>query len=434
MNGFKMVVDAIGIFFELYIAFTYFGVIFGKSCLSKKYQIAFYMICVCINFIVSILLDDFPLLIIAVINVTMYFIITYAYQGATAAKVFSAILLYAFFVAFDIISGIILVNIFNINVETAQTNTSYYLQGLLLSRFDVFVLVKLIGMNKKARIASTNFKVSVILMLFSLASVMAICTIASFTYNSTEVRTSLLSSFSIIALILSNVFIFYVFERQGEIEQTKERLKFIQDQLQSQVEHYKELYDAQQETRRIWHDMKNSLMAVSGYISNNENQEALAYIDDLCGSVSKAIHIVDTGCPAIDAILKAKIQKAENSGAVLQYNIVLPKSLNVDMLDLAVLLANGLDNAVEAVENIEQANRVVTLNIMPRQDYIFIMISNPAKGNLNVNELKTTKSDKLNHGFGLENIRTIANKYGGDVNIEYQDTRFTLSVVLQNKL
>ena len=39
-------------------------------------------------------------------------------------------------------------------------------------------------------------------------------------------------------------------------------------------------------------------------------------------------------------------------------------------------------------------------------------------------ELKTTKSDKVNHGIGIGNIRDTAEKYDGDVFFKYADGEF----------
>ena len=44
--------------------------------------------------------------------------------------------------------------------------------------------------------------------------------------------------------------------------------------------------------------------------------------------------------------------------------------------------------------------------------------------------LWTTKMDKGTHGFGLQNIRRVAQKYKGDIDMEADGENFKLSVML----
>ena len=43
---------------------------------------------------------------------------------------------------------------------------------------------------------------------------------------------------------------------------------------------------------------------------------------------------------------------------------------------------------------------------------------------------ETTKSDKTSHGYGLANIRKVAQKYYGDIDICQDEKSFTLTVML----
>ena len=46
---------------------------------------------------------------------------------------------------------------------------------------------------------------------------------------------------------------------------------------------------------------------------------------------------------------------------------------------------------------------------------------------------ETTKKDKGSHGFGLANIRKVAQKYYGDIDISQDENSFTLTVMLMVK-
>ena len=43
---------------------------------------------------------------------------------------------------------------------------------------------------------------------------------------------------------------------------------------------------------------------------------------------------------------------------------------------------------------------------------------------------ETTKKDKGSHGFGLANIRRVAQSYFGDIDISQDENSFTLTIML----
>ena len=65
-------------------------------------------------------------------------------------------------------------------------------------------------------------------------------------------------------------------------------------------------------------------------------------------------------------------------------------------------------------------------------DMLFFKSENPLIKNIHTNGKKilTSKSDKKNHGFGLEIIKDIAKSYDGDVFIDYDNDTFKIIVQL----
>ena len=50
--------------------------------------------------------------------------------------------------------------------------------------------------------------------------------------------------------------------------------------------------------------------------------------------------------------------------------------------------------------------------------------------NVNVENIKTTKKDRVNHGYGLQNIKYVVEKYNGKVTTEYENGCFSLKIEL----
>ena len=45
-------------------------------------------------------------------------------------------------------------------------------------------------------------------------------------------------------------------------------------------------------------------------------------------------------------------------------------------------------------------------------------------------ELKTTKDDKQNHGYGIKNVQSTVNEYGGEISISIRDELFCVSITI----
>ena len=63
---------------------------------------------------------------------------------------------------------------------------------------------------------------------------------------------------------------------------------------------------------------------------------------------------------------------------------------------------------------------------------LFINIQNSYNGTLNKrNEIYlTTKTDKTNHGIGLQNVKRVVKKYDGSIEISDKDNIFDIKIVL----
>lgn len=431
MTGWYTAINLLGNVFEIYIVLEYFRLVFNKKMTTRVSNKVICLGAALLSFPATIILKSNNYFTIFVAIFT-YFGLSCLYLSKIWTRIFLSILIYFFFLAAEIISGAVMTYFLNVNIKITQQNITYYLWGALFSKFLVFIIMKLISIQK-FKYPNHPISVKTILMLtsFPLSSIVSIYVIALSTYKTTETRTNLFSSISVVALMLSNIIVFYLFERQNELEEKNIRLEFMHNLFEMQREHYLDLYHSQEETRRIRHDMKNCLIAISGYLEVGEYQEAEQYISEYTGKIQKATGVINTGCPAIDAILTAKLQKADTVGAKLSYKIMLPENLLIDSIDLAAILANGLDNAIEAVSHL-QGEKTIRLSIMPRQNYLTINILNPVNQTVDVHHLRTTKENSIEHGYGLKNIRMIAEKYSGDVDIKSESTSFRLNLLLKN--
>lgn len=92
-----------------------------------------------------------------------------------------------------------------------------------------------------------------------------------------------------------------------------------------------------------------------------------------------------------------------------------------------------MDNAIEAVEGLsDKSLREIQVKIGVSDQLVFFCFHNYFDGNLNQNgkQLLTKKKESGEHGYGLKNIRRLAEHYGGTAAFEARKKEFTLTVMI----
>ncbi len=185
--------------------------------------------------------------------------------------------------------------------------------------------------------------------------------------------------------------------------------------LNSQVEQFKNYRMQQWETRRIRHDMKNHLLMLSQLAENGDLERIKKYINGLSEEMQSTASELHTGNDTADAIVNAKYAQAERLGIKIEINGMLPSHLNVEAIDICTIFANALDNAIEGIpSDCPEESRIIAINITRRNSMNMITFRNPARVNSSVIS-GTSKDDKVNHGFGIENMKRATQKYNGEL-------------------
>ena len=158
-------------------------------------------------------------------------------------------------------------------------------------------------------------------------------------------------------------------------------------------------------------------------------EDGIEYVKKINSSVSVNKHLIDTGNIALDAIISTKKAIAASKGIDFRLKLQIPEKLPVDANDICVIFSNALDNAIEACEKIESGNKEIVVTVVYEDNSLICKIENTAL-NENNHDLKTTKKDKKNHGFGIENIKSALSKYQNVLNIEREENKFILSFII----
>lgn len=200
-------------------------------------------------------------------------------------------------------------------------------------------------------------------------------------------------------------------------------------QLEMQAEHYQDLAEKNRDIRRFRHDIKNNLLALDILLSDGKYDEAKKYIDSMNESVKETENRFSTGSYLADAILSHKSDEIKNDKIDIEFSGTVP-SERISNNDLCTILTNSIDNAARACKELAPCKIKVTSD--ETEKGCTLTVSNPVlkKVEIKNNSIKTSKKDAQNHGFGIENIKKVAEKYHGFVRLSCTDSEFTIKIGL----
>jgi sensor histidine kinase regulating citrate/malate metabolism len=157
-------------------------------------------------------------------------------------------------------------------------------------------------------------------------------------------------------------------------------------------------------------------------------------------SVARDINVYDskirTGNDALDTILTEKSLLCESRHITLTCVADGSALSFVAPADLYALFGNALDNAIEAVEHVDdKTRRSVSLIVRKRAGMVTIHVENYYAPSASATSFKdnlptSTKGDPLNHGFGTRSMKAIVERYGGTLAFSANGSTFCLDAIV----
>ena len=196
--------------------------------------------------------------------------------------------------------------------------------------------------------------------------------------------------------------------------------------------HNEEIIKSNTDIRRFRHDYINNIFALSTLIDQNKIEEAKEYLAKMNEIPALTPSRYITGNYLADAIITSKATTAKDKGLTIEFEGTIP-SRGISNNDICTILANALDNAV--FNSPPGSITPITIGSVEQNSGVIFTVSNPVLKNVEIknNKIKTTKRDKLNHGFGIENIKAVAKKYNGFVNLTCENNLFIIEIGLMFK-
>lgn len=228
---------------------------------------------------------------------------------------------------------------------------------------------------------------------------------------------------TILFLAFVNILHYIIFENKEKLYLENYNNMLLQQKYEYREEYYKNLEKYQEEIRIIKHDLKNQLIRISAY----EPQQVKVEVELMIDNLVKKDETHFTRNVGINSLLSVKYNDALRRGIHCDFSVLIPEKMGIEDGDLAGLVGNIIDNAVEAAEKCRK-DQWLKFNMTYYNHLLIIVCENSTEGS--VKSLKTTKKNVKEHGIGIKSINQIVERYHGTCEYVMKEDSLLLEINL----
>lgn len=244
-----------------------------------------------------------------------------------------------------------------------------------------------------------------------------------------------------VSVVAINAAVLFLYQRLTS------RLRLVQynERLEGQISEYRRRLKNERNEARLRHDLRHIAVGMETMLKDarlgksDTLRELYDWVARYRSTGPGPIQTVDTGNAAIDDICNIKMADAAAKGVAVMARITVPGDLPLsgNEIELAVILGNALDNAVEGVLRLDAERRErealpVKLDAVCHDGLLIFSVSNasPPVSQGESGLFSSSKRAAGEPGFGLDGIRLGVERLQGSVTFRYEDSRFIMTCIL----
>lgn len=235
-------------------------------------------------------------------------------------------------------------------------------------------------------------------------------------------------SLALLAILGLFYALFYIMARNlTKNDQLRQENQF----LSMQQARYDNLRSAIEETRHARHDLRHHFNHLSAMAEKGELEQIKAYLPNALSKLPNLeMHFSDNR--AVDSVIGYYCGSAQQENIPFLAQIDLPKVLPVDEMDVCLVLSNLLENALEASVKLHPGPRHIKVKAYIHSDHLLLIsVENAFNGQIKEKDGVFRSSKRKGNGVGIQSVRRIAEKNGGDSSFRYDDGVFSARVMLR---
>lgn len=310
-----------------------------------------------------------------------------------------------------------------ISLFTGWQDILIYFFSYIIVYYLIFIMFALRLNKNNFYEAKYDFKFLVVGCVFILSDIV-INSIVSW-YSTIHFENIYLGIVALINVLCCFIGLFYIFEMFYS-NNIKNQMKIIEEIQKKESNQYKISKETIDMINIKCHDFRHQIREFGD--NQKIDVEAIANLNKLIRIYDSTYH---TENEALNVILNEKTLLCNNKN--IRFTCIVDgNALNfIENEDIYSLFGNLIDNSIEAVSELNDNEKIISLKIKQVGNIVSISIKNGYKGTIKMeNNLPISKkSDNIHHGFGMKSIKMVCEKYNGTLKLNVINNVFSVTIL-----
>lgn len=236
-----------------------------------------------------------------------------------------------------------------------------------------------------------------------------------------------LDSFLVLLYFILSMLMIELSSQRNHAERENLLLSTVSSQAKKEIE---QLSQSQKQAAIYRHDLRHHLNFLQTCLVENRPTEALRYIREIDSSLrfsSLKRYCIDD---SMNLILSSYADKALDHNIACSFSVTATDFSRFQIIDLCSLISNALDNAINACDKVPcTEDRYIQLKLYEKNDQICIHLANSYE-DTPVFENEIPVSYEIGHGFGIQSMISIIEKYHGIYGFYAKNKEFRFQATL----
>lgn len=222
------------------------------------------------------------------------------------------------------------------------------------------------------------------------------------------------------------IFLFCSIRKEAEIRNNAQLSALQLSALRSRIEAIQAMENMIRTER---HDLRHRIQTVAELVARGDKDTALEFLDASGKKLDCQSYMHWCHPPVLDAVFSSYFDQAENEGISVDAKIMLPDKLAVDEGELAIVIANTLENAIHANLTLPKSKRKIYCKVIGTPS-IMLEILNPCTDTISFDRSGLPVAKKEGHGIGMQSVFAFCQKNGAIFQFDCDGGWFRFRLVL----
>lgn len=235
-----------------------------------------------------------------------------------------------------------------------------------------------------------------------------------------------------VTMIAAAVISYELTAYQIDKKTSDEKIAYYQAERTGRLKKLLSIYESNEQTiRKYKHDIRHFNRVLAGFIQNKEYDKAASYLQEFDSMLEGVTAVSFCENTIVNELLTIYASQCQKLGFKPRIKANVPERFAIEETDLTSLVANALENAVEAQSQLDQGKRALQVEISFDGRKLKLMTKNPTGREISFKENGLPVSTRpVQSGIGTAQIKAIAEKYGGVASFSQEDGMFVVKAVL----